>query len=66
MNKKELNAKVAAGELKELHTSYVRCYVSRNSGGIVRPYNGKFGNGYVLLSPNRDSSRYSYITYYVS
>ncbi|MGB4204969.1 MAG: hypothetical protein WBJ84_05035 [Bacteroidales bacterium] len=61
----DLEAKVAAGELTKLHTSYVRTYVSRKSGEIVRPYKGKFGEGFALLSPNWDSSRYSYITYYV-
>ncbi len=66
MTAQDLEAKVAAGELTKLHTSYVRAYVSRKSGEIVRPYKGKFGTGFALLSPNWDSSRYSYITYYVS
>ena len=66
MNAQDLEAKVAAGELTKLHTSYVRTYVSRKSGAYVRPYKGKFGTGYAVLRPNWESSRYSYITYYVS
>lgn len=65
MNMKELKAAVDAGKLTKLHTSYIRQYVSRKSGARVVPYNGKFGSGFAVLSPNRDSSRYSYITYYV-
>ena len=61
----DLDAIVADGALTELYTAYVRTYVSRKSGEIVRPYKGKFGEGFALLSPNWDSSRYSYITYYV-
>lgn len=67
MNAQDLEAKVAAGELTKLHTSLVRTYVSRkNPEGSVMPYKGKFGEGFALLEPNWKSSRYSYITYYVS
>ena len=62
----DLKAKVASGELTKLHTSKIRVYVSRKSGSYVRPYSGKFGVGFALLSPNWKSSRYSYITYYIS
>ena len=62
----EIELKVLAGELKKSHTSYVREYVSRKSGPYVRPYDGKFGQGYAVLSPNWASSKYSYITYYVA
>ena len=66
MNTKTLEAKVASGELTKLHTALVREYVSRKTGSVVRPYKGRFGTGYAVLSPNWDSSRYSFITYYIS
>ena len=66
MSAQDLEAKVAAGELTKSHTSYIREYVSRKSGSYVRPYKGRFGIGYAVLSPNWESSRYSYITYYIS
>jgi hypothetical protein len=66
MNTQDLEAKVAAGEITKLHTSYIRRYVSRKSGSYVVPYNGKFGKGFAVLSPNWGSTRYSHITYYVS
>lgn len=61
----ELQQKVANGEIKMHHTSYVRLYVSRKSKPLVEEYKGKFGEGYVVLSPNWNSSRYSLKTYYV-
>ena len=65
MNIEELNKKVESGELTERHTSYVRRYVSRVTGPEVIEYKGRFGEGYAVLRPNWDSTRYSYITYYV-
>ena len=62
----ELQQKVAKGEIKMHHTSYVRFYVSRKSEPMVLEYKGKFGEGYVVLSPNWNSSRYSLKTYYVA
>lgn len=50
---------------KELHTSYYRGYVSRKSDGIIKPYSGRYGNGYIVLSPCWVSTTYCYITYYV-
>lgn len=66
MTRQELNEMVAAGTIKEHHTSYVREYV-RRTGNLPAPkaYNGKFGKGFVTTQPNWDSSRYSYITYYI-
>lgn len=65
MTEQDLDKKAAAGELRRLHTSYVREYVSRVEEPVVREYNGRFGRGFALLSPNWDSTRYSRITYYV-
>lgn len=47
------------------HTSYTRQYISRRGNGRLEPYNGRFGRGYKLLSPNWRSTRYSFVTYYV-
>lgn len=65
MKPEDLEKKVESGELTKLHTSYIRKYVSRVNGPYVEDYKGRFGEGYALLSPNWDSSQYSYITYYV-
>ena len=47
------------------HTSSVRTYVSRKTKGYVEEYKGKFGEGYTVTEPNKDSTTYSFITYYV-
>lgn len=65
MKIEDLNKKVESGELTKLHTSYFRGYVSRVTGPQVTEYKGRFGEGYAVLSPNWDSTRYAYITYYV-
>jgi len=52
--------------LKLSHTSLTRGYVSRkNPEGITMPYEGKFGKGVKVLTPNFESTRYCYVTYYV-
>lgn len=52
--------------LKLSHTSLARGYVSRkNTDGIVEEYEGRFGKGYKVFTPNWDSTRYCYVTYYV-
>ena len=65
MTRTELETMVAEGKIREHHTSYFRGYVSRKSDGYVKPYHGHFGEGYALLSPNWNSTTYSYITYYI-
>lgn len=64
-NMEELRRAIKEGLIKELHTSLYRGYVSRVEGQKVEPYNGRFGEGVKLLSCNHDSTRYSYVTYYV-
>lgn len=64
-NAEELRRAVKEGLIKELHTSLYRGYVSRVEGQKVEPYKGKFGEGVKLLSCNRNSTRYSYVTYYI-
>ena len=61
----ELKKLVEKGSIKELHTSYRRGYVSRKLKGIVSPYKGRFGHGFVLDSPCYHSTSYHYRTYFV-
>jgi hypothetical protein len=61
-----LDALASSGKLHKLHTSLVRTYVSRKTQGIVIPYQGKYGIGYKVLTPNFRSCRYSFVTYYIT
>lgn len=61
----DLKKMVAAGELVEHHTAKYRGYVSRKLSGIVSAYDGRYGKGFVVLTPNWQSSQYAYKTYYV-
>jgi len=61
----DLKNQLLAEGLTESHTSYFRGYVSRKSSGEIVPYKGRFGEGKALLTPNWQSSQYSYITYYL-
>lgn len=47
------------------HTASRRGYVSRRSSGKVEEYNGRFGNGYIIVRPRWDTTQYVYIEYYV-
>lgn len=53
------------GTLVYHHTAYFRGYVYRTIGAYAEPYKGRFGEGYVVRSPNYHSTTYSYISYYV-
>lgn len=64
--REQLAAMVAAGQLIEHHTANRRGYVSRKGSGIVEPYAGRFGAGYVLVSPRWDTTQYVDVTYYVA
>jgi hypothetical protein len=51
---------------KKLHTSYTRGYISRKSTtDCIRPYKGKFGEGYKVFTPCFNSSQYCYVTYWI-
>ena len=48
------------------HSALTRGYVSRkNLDGIVKPYKGRFGKGYVILTPRWDTTKYCNIYYYI-
>ena len=55
----------AQGKIILHHTASRRGYVSRKSLGQVEQYNGRFGKGYVLLTPRWDTSTYCNVTYYI-
>jgi hypothetical protein len=56
---------VQAGSLKAVKTAMYRGYVSRKTKGHVAPYKGKYGSGFCVYRPNWESTRYSFVTYYV-
>ena len=53
------------GKVELLHTSSRRGYLSRKKSGEVEEYNGKFGKGYILVTPRFDTTRYVNVTYYI-
>lgn len=55
----------AKGLLVHAACSWKAGYISRKSPGIVKPYKGRYGQGYTVETPSRTSTRYHYITYYV-
>ena len=62
----EIEKAVTQGTLKRVKTSMWRGYVSRKDKvTAVHPYKGKYGSGFCVYRPNWDSTRYSFVTYYV-
>lgn len=47
------------------HTAKRVGYESRKGNGHIEEYNGKFGTGYVLITPRYDTTRYTNISYYI-
>lgn len=47
------------------HTASRRGYVSRKLEGVVERYKGRYGEGYVILWPRKDTSQYVYVSYYI-
>ena len=64
-NLNEINNAVKNGKLYNSHTSRCRGYISRKLESKIFIYNGKFGKGYKVLTPNWESTRYCFITYYL-
>jgi hypothetical protein len=54
-----------SGALHVHHQAACQGYVSRKSPGRVLEYRGRFGVGYVIDTPRRDTTRYIHRTYYV-
>ena len=49
----------------EHHTASRRGYLSRKSEQQVEEYSGKFGKGFILVTPRYDTTQYVYVTYYI-
>ena len=62
MTVKELRSNSA---YKYHHTASRRGYVSRRIDGIVLTYAGRFGTGYIVLTPRWDTSSYVHCHYYL-
>lgn len=50
---------------EEHHTSYSKGYISRVATGTLRPYKGRFGEGYTIHTPCWESTNYHYVTYWI-
>jgi len=62
----EIDATVASGQLRAVKTAMWRGYVSRKGKvSAAYPYKGRYGSGYCVYRPNWESTRYSFVTYYV-
>ena len=48
------------------HTASRRGYESRKGDGHVESYNGKFGRGYIVVSPRFDTTQYVAVEYYIA
>jgi hypothetical protein len=47
------------------HAASRRGYVSRRGNGVVKPYKGRFGEGYIVLLPRWDTTSYVHVVYYI-
>lgn len=47
------------------HTAMTRGYISRKNEPAPTPYSGKFGKGFVIYRPNWESTRFSFVDYYI-
>ena len=61
----ELINELEAGGYRYHHSAYARGYVSRVNYPDVRQYDGRYGRGYKVLLPSRNSTRYAVVEYYI-
>lgn len=62
----DIDSFMTAHEYRLHHVATTRCYVSRATEyRRVEHYKGRFGEGYIVYTPNWRSTNYSYIAYYV-
>ena len=52
--------------MKLHHIASRRGYISRKSTGEVETYEGRFGEGYIILRPRWDTTNYVYVEYYIA
>ena len=55
-----------SNEYKYHHTGSRRGYESRKGNGHVEKYDGRFGKGYMVISPRRDTTQYVNVEYYIT
>lgn len=48
------------------HTGSRRGYESRKGDGRVERYRGRFGEGFAIIAPRRDTTQYVNIEYYIA
>lgn len=48
------------------HTASRRGYESRKGNGHTEEYTGKFGAGYIVVTPRWDTTQYVNIAYYIA
>lgn len=48
------------------HTGSRRGYESRRGNGHAESYKGKFGEGYIIITPRFDTTRYVNVEYYIN
>lgn len=48
------------------HSAWSRGYVSRKNSGWCEEYKGRFGAGYKVHRPTRESTQYHIVEYYVA
>lgn len=48
------------------HLASRRGYESRKSSGHLEQYNGRFGEGFILVTPRYDTTQYINIAYYIA
>ena len=51
--------------MKLHHVGSRRGYESRKSIGHVESYKGRFGEGYIIISPRFDTTQYVNVEYYL-
>lgn len=60
-----VNELVSSKEYYRHHTASALGYISRKSEGVIEPYSGRYGDGYILRIPRFDTNRYHYVSYYI-
>lgn len=52
--------------MKLHHIGSRRGYESRKGEGHVEQYNGRFGEGYIIVTPRWDTTQYVNVEYYIN
>lgn len=57
--------KIKFSECKFHHRAVRRGYVSRKGDAVLKPYKGRFGAGYIMITPRWDTTQYVTYSYYI-